>query len=78
MAERFTTIRTSKKNAETGYRLYGRQTKEEMVQAIRAYADRMRQEVAAIDAVADDQFHIFTHTGSVVVRKVEIIQKGLY
>lgn len=65
-----------KRGAESGYWAYmdwGEKTRAEMVKMIRAQADRLRQEVAEIDATADDKFEVDIVLGPAVQKHVRSI-----
>jgi hypothetical protein len=55
---------------------WGQKTAPEMIAQVRAYADHMRAQVAAIDATADEDFQIEVVRGSVVQRHVRTVQQS--
>lgn len=59
MSEKMTRIRVpGSKNSDAAFMDYGELTREEMVKAIRARADYLREVVSEIDATADSEFEV--------------------
>jgi hypothetical protein len=76
MSDRMTSITVLGARGMAGVADYGMQTPEAMVRQIRAWADHMRAQVAAIDQTADDDFHIETYVGVLARRNLKILQQG--
>lgn len=77
MSDRMTSITVLGAKRMAGVADYGMQTPEAMVRQIRAWADHMRAQVAAIDETADHEFHVETYVGVLAQRNRKILQQGV-
>lgn len=76
MSEKFTSISLKGQRDWIGYSDRGEKTVEEMVATARRQADYLRAEAAAIDAAADEDFHIEVIRGVYVRHHIKTLQEG--
>lgn len=76
MAEKMTRITLPGQKCWTGIMDWGRIEPEKMIQQARAYAAHLREQAAAVETAADEDFQVVVVRGSLVQHFMETLQES--
>jgi len=76
MSDKLTRVRLKSREHYIGQMEYGEVSVEETIASVRSYADRLRNELAVLDAAKDEDFQIDVVLGPIVQRHVKELQRA--